>query len=75
MCELYCGQVPDVEKFDEALIGHYIGIDVGTSGISQVREAWESQRKSYTSDFFELDPCTEVESMPEPYFLADLFRV
>lgn len=66
VCELYCGQVPDVEKFDEALIGHYIGIDVGTSGISQVREAWESQRKSYTSDFFELDPCTENL---EPYLL------
>ncbi|XP_057540217.1 mRNA cap guanine-N7 methyltransferase 2 isoform X1 [Amaranthus tricolor] len=59
VCELFCGQVPDVEKFDEALIGHYIGVDVETSGVSQVKMAWESQRKAYTSDFFELDPCTE----------------
>ncbi|GMG99458.1 hypothetical protein Nepgr_001298 [Nepenthes gracilis] len=57
--ELYCGQVPDVDKWDEALIGHFIGIDVKTSGIAQVREAWESMRKGYTSEFFELDPCTE----------------
>ncbi|KMS95250.1 hypothetical protein BVRB_010600 [Beta vulgaris subsp. vulgaris] len=59
VCELFCGQVPDVEKFDDALIGHYIGIDVETSYVSQVKLAWESQRKAYTSQFFELDPCTE----------------
>lgn len=23
---MYCGKVPDVEKWDEAQIGHYIGI-------------------------------------------------
>ncbi|MFQ6622078.1 hypothetical protein Gotur_002405, partial [Gossypium turneri] len=27
-------------------------------GINEVREAWESQRKSFTSEFFEADPCT-----------------
>lgn len=32
-------------------------LDVSTSGINQRREAWESQRKTYTADFFELDPC------------------
>lgn len=26
VCELYCGKVPDEEKWDEAQIGHYIGI-------------------------------------------------
>lgn len=26
MCDLYCGKVPDEEKWDEAQIGHYIGI-------------------------------------------------
>lgn len=26
MCDLYCGKVPDEEKWDEARIGHYIGI-------------------------------------------------
>ncbi|CAI9091249.1 OLC1v1026218C1 [Oldenlandia corymbosa var. corymbosa] len=59
VCDLYCGQVPDEDKWDEAQIGHYIGIDVATSGVSEVREAWGSQRKSYTSQFFELDPCIE----------------
>ncbi|KAK5811527.1 hypothetical protein PVK06_026867 [Gossypium arboreum] len=34
-------------------------IDVVSSGINEVREAWESQRKSFTSEFFEADPCTD----------------
>ncbi|XP_027104858.1 mRNA cap guanine-N7 methyltransferase 2 isoform X2 [Coffea eugenioides] len=63
VCELYCGKVADEDKWDDAQIGHYIGIDVGTSGVGEVREAWESQRKSYTSDFFELEPCTEDISL------------
>lgn len=32
-------------------------VDVAEAGISKVREAWESQRKAYTSEFFELAPC------------------
>ncbi|XP_022860479.1 mRNA cap guanine-N7 methyltransferase 2 isoform X3 [Olea europaea var. sylvestris] len=59
VCDLYCGKVPDEEKWDEAQIGHYIGIDVATTGLNEVKEAWESQRKAYTSEFFELDPCIE----------------
>ncbi|ONI23739.1 hypothetical protein PRUPE_2G205200 [Prunus persica] len=59
VCELYCGGGVDAEKWDEAQIGHYIGIDGSSSGINQRREAWESQRKAYTADFFELDPCME----------------
>lgn len=30
MCELYCGKVPDEEKWDAAQIGHYIGIGMVT---------------------------------------------
>ncbi|KAA8539209.1 hypothetical protein F0562_025901 [Nyssa sinensis] len=59
VCDLYCGGVADADKWDEAQIGHYIGIDVASSGIGEVREAWESQRKTYTSEFFEHDPCIE----------------
>ncbi|KAK3031297.1 hypothetical protein RJ639_037309 [Escallonia herrerae] len=59
VCELYCGKVCDEEKWDEAQIGHYIGVDGVPSGVSDVRQAWESQRKTYTSHFFELDPCIE----------------
>nr|XP_016498311.1 PREDICTED: mRNA cap guanine-N7 methyltransferase 2-like isoform X1 [Nicotiana tabacum] len=59
VCDMYCGKVADVEKWDEAQIGHYIGIDVAMSGVNEVKEAWESQRKAYTSEFIELDPCIE----------------
>ena len=31
--------------------------DVATSGVNEVREAWESRRKAYTSEFLEFDPC------------------
>ncbi|PWA42785.1 mRNA (guanine-N(7))-methyltransferase domain-containing protein [Artemisia annua] len=33
--------------------------DEVSSGVSEVREAWESQRKIYTSEFYELDPCID----------------
>ncbi|XP_059665993.1 mRNA cap guanine-N7 methyltransferase 2 isoform X2 [Cornus florida] len=59
VCDLYCGRVSEADKWDEAQIGHYIGIDVASSGVSEVREAWESQRKTYSSKFFELDPSIE----------------
>ncbi|KAF2318424.1 hypothetical protein GH714_007131 [Hevea brasiliensis] len=59
VCDLYCGGGVDAEKWDGAQIGHYIGIDVSSSGVSEMREAWESQRKIYTAEFFEADPCTE----------------
>ncbi|TYG51372.1 mRNA cap guanine-N7 methyltransferase 2 [Gossypium raimondii] len=59
VCDLYCGGGADAEKWDGAQISHYVGIDVVSSGINEVREAWESQRKSFTSEFFEADPCTD----------------
>lgn len=35
-----------------------LGVDVSSSGIDQMREAWESNRKLHTAEFFEVDPCT-----------------
>ena len=34
------------------------GVDGSSSGVDRMREAWESQRKSFTAEFFEVDPCT-----------------
>lgn len=28
VCDLYCGKVPDSEKWDNAVIGHYIGVGI-----------------------------------------------
>ena len=39
------------------ILRNWCFVDVSSSGIKQVKEAWESQRKSHTADFFELDPC------------------
>ncbi|KAI4330304.1 hypothetical protein MLD38_028602 [Melastoma candidum] len=58
-CELYCGTGLEAERWEEAHIGHYTGIDAADSGIADRREAWESLRKCYTTDFFQIDPCTE----------------
>lgn len=49
----------DIDKWDEAQIGHYIGIDASSSGISEARELWESQRKPCAAEFCDLDPCVE----------------
>ncbi|KAJ8765983.1 hypothetical protein K2173_020499 [Erythroxylum novogranatense] len=59
VCDLYCGVGADADKWESAQIGHYIGIDVSSSGVSEMKEAWESQRKNCTADFFEADPCSE----------------
>ncbi|KAF8052903.1 hypothetical protein N665_1492s0007 [Sinapis alba] len=61
VCELYCGEAPDTDKWEAAQIGHYIGVDT-----SRVREAWESHRKSYNVEFFEADPSKDdLESQLE----------
>ncbi|KAK2390674.1 mRNA cap guanine-N7 methyltransferase [Trifolium repens] len=59
VCELYCGGGADADKWLDAQIAHYIGIDVSSSGIEQIQQAWETNRKSYSADFFQLDPSTE----------------
>ncbi|KAE9608881.1 putative mRNA (guanine-N(7)-)-methyltransferase [Lupinus albus] len=60
VCDLYCGGATDSDKWSDAKIGHYIGIDSHSSAIHQLRQAWEEiLRKSYTADFFDLDPCME----------------
>uniref|UniRef100_A0A7N0V3J3 mRNA cap guanine-N(7) methyltransferase 2 n=1 Tax=Kalanchoe fedtschenkoi TaxID=63787 RepID=A0A7N0V3J3_KALFE len=56
VCELYCGAGAYVDKWDEAHIGHYIGIDPSASAIDENRELVEGQRRIYTADFHVLDP-------------------
>ncbi|KAJ6720177.1 MRNA CAP GUANINE-N7 METHYLTRANSFERASE 2 [Salix viminalis] len=74
VCDLYCGGGVDIEKWDSAQITHYIGIDVASSGISEVKETWESLKKNYTADFFQADPCSEIfeTQMQEKANQADL---
>ncbi|KAK6233876.1 hypothetical protein QUC31_006282 [Theobroma cacao] len=74
VCDLYCGGGADAEKWDGAQISHYIGIDGLSSGINEMREAWESQRKSFTSEFFEADPCIDnlETQLKEKAIQADL---
>ncbi|XP_078435099.1 S-adenosyl-L-methionine-dependent methyltransferases superfamily protein isoform X2 [Wolffia australiana] len=59
VCDLYCGGGSDADKWDEAQISHYIGVDASSSGISDARETWESHRKPYTAEFLDLDPSLE----------------
>nr|CAD1827429.1 unnamed protein product [Ananas comosus var. bracteatus] len=59
VCDLYCGVGAFADKWDDAQIGHFIGIDPSASGIiSEPRDICESQRKPYIADFCDLDPCT-----------------
>lgn len=59
LCDLYCCGGGGFGLDNDAQIGHYIGIDVSSIGIAQLREAWESlsQKKPYPSEFFHFDPC------------------
>ncbi|KAK7282594.1 hypothetical protein RIF29_11503 [Crotalaria pallida] len=57
VCDLYCA---GGEKWLDAKISHYIGIDASSSAFHQTRQAFEeSHRKSFTADFIDLDPGTE----------------
>ncbi|CAL4974078.1 unnamed protein product [Urochloa decumbens] len=56
VCDLYCDGGVDTEKWCDAQVGHYIGIDASASGVSDARELWESKRKPFTAEFIELDP-------------------
>ncbi|CAN6276357.1 unnamed protein product [Urochloa humidicola] len=56
VCDLYCDGGVDTEKWCDAQVGHYIGIDASALGVSDARELWESKRKPFTAEFIELDP-------------------
>ncbi|RLM65603.1 mRNA cap guanine-N7 methyltransferase 2 [Panicum miliaceum] len=56
VCDLYCDGGVDTDKWCDAQVGHYIGIDPSASGVSDARELWENKRKPFTAEFIELDP-------------------
>ncbi|CAN0826152.1 mRNA cap guanine-N7 methyltransferase 2 [Linum grandiflorum] len=60
VCDLYCGAGLDAEIWSGTQIGHYVGIDVPDSGLSEIKEALDSYRKPYIAEFFEADPCSET---------------
>ncbi|KAK9168455.1 hypothetical protein Syun_000595 [Stephania yunnanensis] len=64
VCDLYCGPRPNSDNWDDPQIGHYIGIDASSSLINHALDVWESQRKPYTAQFVQADPCAEnLESL------------
>lgn len=72
VCDLYCGRVADEHKWDEALIGHYIGIDVDSSEVNEIRQEWENKGKAYTFQFFDLDPSVEKVELGLEDNMADV---
>uniref|UniRef100_A0A804MD88 mRNA cap guanine-N(7) methyltransferase 2 n=2 Tax=Zea mays TaxID=4577 RepID=A0A804MD88_MAIZE len=56
VCDLYCDGGMDTDKWCDAQVGHYIGIDASASGVNYARELWENRRKPFTAEFIELDP-------------------
>ncbi|KAL5663360.1 hypothetical protein ACJX0J_023468, partial [Zea mays] len=56
VCDLYCDSGMDTDKWCDAQVGHYIGIDASASGVNYARELWENRRKPFTAEFIELDP-------------------
>lgn len=60
VCELYCGEASDAHKWLDSQIANYIGIDVSSSAIEQIRQSLgDNNNKSCTTHFFHLDPSTE----------------
>ncbi|WVZ86466.1 hypothetical protein U9M48_033236 [Paspalum notatum var. saurae] len=59
VCDVYCDGGVDTDKWCDAQVGHYIGIDASASGVSDARELWENKRKPFTAEFIELDPADD----------------
>lgn len=49
-----------------------VAADASSSGIEQMREAWESHRKSYTAQFFQVDPSVVTFLLYVQFFLLSL---
>lgn len=63
----------DVLTDDDSCVRRGISLaDVVTTGVSEVREAWESRRKTYTFEFLELDPCVVRFFTPSLYYFLFL---
>ncbi|BBN04562.1 mRNA (guanine-N7-)-methyltransferase [Marchantia polymorpha subsp. ruderalis] len=70
VCDLFCGRGLDTERWAEAEIGRYIGVDLSASALEEAREQWERHDKPFAADFVELDPCiVELEDHLEAYGL------
>ncbi|KAL3686881.1 hypothetical protein R1sor_013190 [Riccia sorocarpa] len=57
VCDLFCGRNLDADKWAEAKIARYIGVDLSASALEGAREEWEQKEKPFPADFCELDPC------------------
>ncbi|KAL6903727.1 hypothetical protein ACP4OV_004540 [Aristida adscensionis] len=56
VCDVYCDGGVDTERWCDAQVGHYVGIEASASAASDARELWENKRKPFTAEFIELDP-------------------
>ncbi|XP_006648010.1 mRNA cap guanine-N7 methyltransferase 2 isoform X2 [Oryza brachyantha] len=74
VCDLYCDGGVDTDKWGDAQIGQYIGIDASALGVNDARELWESKRKPFTAEFIKLDPSADdfEAQMQEKGIQADI---
>lgn len=60
VCDMYCNGGADTDKWGDAQIGRYIGIDASAPAVSDaVRELWENKWKHFTTEFIELNPSAD----------------
>ncbi|CAM6123395.1 unnamed protein product [Calypogeia fissa] len=57
VCDLFCGRGLDTERWAEAGIGRYIGVDLSASALEEAQEQWQQHEKPFPAEFCELDPC------------------
>ncbi|KQJ83687.1 mRNA cap guanine-N7 methyltransferase 2 isoform X3 [Brachypodium distachyon] len=59
VCDMYCNGGADTDKWGEAQIGHYIGIDASAPAVSDAHELWENKWKHFTAEFIKLNPSAD----------------
>lgn len=64
VCDMYCNGGADTDKWGEAQIGHYIGIDASAPAVSDAHELWENKWKHFTAEFIKLNPSAVTSFLP-----------
>ncbi|BEJ14265.1 hypothetical protein CspHIS471_0400320 [Cutaneotrichosporon sp. HIS471] len=74
--DIGCGKGGDLNKWKQARIALYVGMDIAETSINQARERWQTMRGNRFEAFFAAHDCYTNpihEALPPQYTMRDLY--
>ncbi|BEI83443.1 hypothetical protein CcaverHIS002_0400470 [Cutaneotrichosporon cavernicola] len=74
--DIGCGKGGDLNKWKQARIALYVGMDIAETSINQARERWQTMRGNRFEAFFSAHDCYTNpihEALPPQYTMRDLY--